>query len=60
MKTEYGFDGASFMTSFPHLVEKSENNSSCETVAKVTLGVPRGSDYEDNRLLGSDEGLLPT
>jgi hypothetical protein len=51
---EYGFDGASFMKSFPRLDEDTENNSSGNSVAKVTLGGPRGSDYEDNCLLGSD------
>ena len=31
-----------------------KKNSSCNSVANVTLGGPRGSDYEANRLLGSD------
>ena len=46
MKTEYGFDDATFMTSFPHLGEDTENNSPCDSVAKVTIGGPRGSDYD--------------
>jgi hypothetical protein len=54
MKTDYSSDGATFMTSFPRLREDNENKSSGDTVAKVTLGCPRGSDYVDDRLLGSD------
>ena len=54
MKTEYSFGSDTSMTSFPHLGEDTENNSSGDSVAKVTLGGPRGSDYEDNRLFGSD------
>lgn len=54
MKTEYDFDGAILMTSFPRLGEDTENNSSSDSFAKVTVGGPRGSDCEDNRLLRSD------
>jgi hypothetical protein len=54
MRTGYSFDVATFVTSFPRLREDAENKSSGDGVAKVTLVGPRGSDYEDNRLLGSD------
>jgi hypothetical protein len=54
MKTGYSFDGATFRTSFPRLREVTESIFSGDSVAKVTLGGPRGSDYEDDRLLGSD------